>query len=372
MASQRRLAANDRQKQLRKAAVERLEATEYARGKLRAREADKAFKAPLGSSLKELLDADDEPLAYTIDGLHPTGSSTLIAAQYKVGKTTLMLNLAKSWADGDDFLGRYAFQAPDGALAIFNYELTDQQFRAYARPLGIANGQSVQVLNLRGLNFDLRSAKAMEWAADWLRERDCAGLILDPFGAAARLQNENDNSEARLWLLDCVDRLKAESGVQDLWMPAHTGRGEVENGGEHVRGASAVDDWADVRWNYTRQDQMRYLRAHGRGVDVAEFQVGYDPTDTSLYFSSESGRAANRGKGQVDQVVALCQATPGIGVNDLRKGLKGGNKAKDEAIKAAVEGGLVKVKLGPNRTHMHYVVKKKKAKGRIDIDLNNA
>jgi hypothetical protein len=239
--------------------------------------------------------------------------------------------------------------------------------------MGIANAQNIYRLSLKGMGFDLRSPKALRWAVDWLRERDCTGLIVDPYGDAANLGDENSTSEARQWLLGCLDVLKQESGVQDLWMPAHAGKAKAEPGNESARGATGLEGWADTRWYYTRQadamgHQVRYFRAHGRMVDSPEFQVGYDPASALLYFSGEVNRTTQRTRGLVDKVVALCEKRPGIGSRDLREGLKGDNKVKKEAIDKAIEQGLVRVEKGASNKTMHYAVEQKK--GVINIDLD--
>lgn len=362
-------------RKMRQAALEQLEAREWARSKHDEKKADAEFIPPdSGGTLAEMLAKPQEPLQYTIKELHPRGGNGLIAAQYKVGKTTLILNLARSWADDEPFLDEFEMSTDGGNLAIFNYELTEQQFLDYARPLGLRHPERISVLHLRGKRFDLRSPRAFDWAADWLAERDCTGLILDPFGAAARLRNENDNSEARMWLLDCVDPLKEASGVVDLWLPAHTGRGEAEEGGEHVRGASSVDDWADVRWLYTKQFEVkedgrkygqRYLRADGRGVSVSERQIGFDRDDNSLHVGALVGRAQGRSEGLVSNVVALVEAEPGINSGELRKRLPGDTKYKNEAIQKAVDQELIRVEPGKNNSKHHYPVELKPGQTRI-------
>lgn len=325
------------------------------RDTLRKEEADRAFKEPESDwTLKDTLAKDLPPLRYTIDRLHPTGGNSLIAAQYKVGKTTLAMNLARSYADGDCFMGQFNVKPGDGRIAILNYELTEEQFLAYVKPLNIENPDNVAVLHLRGYRFDLRSPRAAEWAVNWLQERECVAMIVDPFGAAARLTNENDNSEARLWLM-ALDELKAEAGIDDLWMLAHTGRGMADEGAEHVRGASAVDDWADVRWSYTKQNGHRYLSADGRGVYVPEFQVGFERANSELYLAAVTGRAANRGEAALRGAVEAVSANPGIGKTKLRDAMSGDTKDREAGIREAVNLGYVRVEEGPKNAKFHHV-----------------
>ncbi|WP_418058473.1 AAA family ATPase [Pimelobacter simplex] len=344
-------------------ALRKLEVNERARHLRREANADEAFTKPDSHGrLDDLLRKKRQKLAYTIDRLHPAGSNSLIAAQYKVGKTTLMVNLLKAYADAEPFLGDFKVEPGGGRIALFNYELTeDMLLDDYLIPLGIENPDRVAVVNLRGRNFDLRSPAAFKWAAKWLRKNGCDALILDPFGAAARLNNENDNSEARNWLLGVLDPLKEEAGVRDLWMPAHTGRGEAEEGNEHVRGASAVDDWADVRWNYAKAQipgkhgpvWRRFLSANGRGVDVAERELAFDPEDHWLYVTEQRSRAKARSEVGARTVQAIVEATPDLNATALWDALPMGNRAKGSAVKEAVRLRLIHVIDGPNRSKLH-------------------
>ena len=345
------------------AALKRLRIRDQATAVLRTEKADAAFRIPPSDkTLTDMLAKDRPPQRFTIDRLHPSGSNSLIAAQYKVGKTTLMMNLLQAYADSKPFLGEFKVTPGDGRIALFNYELTeDMLLDGYLVPLGIENSDAVVVLNLRGWNFDLRSPAAFAWAARWLRERNCDALIVDPFGAAARLQNENDNSEARNWLLGVLDPFKEEAGIRDLWMPAHTGRGLAEEGQEHVRGASAVDDWADVRWLYAKakvSDEnggswRRFLSASGRGVDVPERELAYEPEDHWLYVSQYRSRSEARATEGVAAVAHVVETKPGINASDLKGALHIGNRDKSTAINQAVHQGLVHVRPGA-RNAKHY------------------
>jgi hypothetical protein len=337
-------------------ALRRLQVQERARELHREAKADEEFRPPASDlDLAAALIREREALTYTIDRLHPTGSNSLIAAQFKVGKTTLMANLLQSYADGDEFLGEFAVHPGPGRIALFNYELTEQMlYDEYLGPMGIGSPERVAVLNLRGSNFDLRSPAAFAFAVEWLRERGCDALVLDPFGAAARLANENDNSEARNWLLGVLDPLKAAAGIRDLWMPAHTGRGQAEEGEEHVRGASAVDDWADVRWNYTKArvadenggSWRRFLSANGRAVDVSEREIAHDKDDHSLYVSQYLSRTQLRASNTATQVVEVVTKHPGINATALKDALHGGSRDKGPAISQAMREGLIHVRIG--------------------------
>jgi hypothetical protein len=348
--------------------LKELRATDRARDILNTEKAAALYvQPPPMEDLGVMIGRERKPLQYTIESLHPTGSNTLIAAQFKVGKTMLMANLAKSYADGSRFLGAFSMNPGGGRLAILNYELNeDMLVDQYFKPMGLSSEEASRIVvwNLRGRNFDLRSKEAFDDAVRWFKKHGCDALIVDPFGAAARLQNENDNSEARNWLLGCLDPLKYEAGIRDLWMPAHTGRGESEEGAEHVRGASSVDDWADVRWLYTKAmvnradgttGMHRFLRAEqSRGVDVGEQEIAFDKEDNLLYVLKARSRAQARSEGAAHQVVRLAVEEPGITSTGLGNGITGDTRARRSGVREAVNNGWVRVEKGAKNASLHY------------------
>lgn len=344
------------------------------RVRLRQEEADAAFIAPTSDpSLKESLAKPRPPLPYTIDLLHPTGSSALIAASYKVGKTMLMMNLARSYADGSRFLGYFDVSPGPGRIAYWNFELPEDMFLDYIKPLEIENPDRVVPLHLRGQAFDLRSPAAFRWAVGWLRDNGVDALIADPLANFARLTNENDNAEAARWLSDHADRLKAEAGIRDLWIPAHTGRGEVGEGDEHVRGASAVDGWADVRWTYTKQaltrengqvTYPRYLIAHGRRVELGEHEVEFDPNTSDLFITERRSRAAARRDIGALAALKAAHEEPGAGVRQLQGVMSGDTNGKPAAIQTAVRKGWLRIEEKGNKKQ-HYATEE----GRVMLGL---
>lgn len=343
---------------------------EHERRRLRVREtireeqADAEFVRPQSdASLRESLAKPRPPLPYTIDRLHPTGSSALIAASYKVGKTMLMMNLTRSYADGERFLGYFKMHPGSGRIAYWNFELPEDMFLDYIAPLGIVNPDRIVPLHLRGKQFDLRSPAAFKWAVGWLRGKGCDALVADPLANFARLTNENDNAEAARFLSDYADRLKDAAGLKDLWIPAHTGRGAAEEGDEHVRGASSVDGWADVRWNYTKQfitrdDGVvvapRYLSAFGRRVEVGEHTVEFDAETSDLIITERQSRAQARHESHAQRVLAIVTAGPGINSTALGGRLGIGNRDKPTVIKQALDQGLIRVEYGARNSKNYY------------------
>src|SRR5690606_9728263 len=108
------------------------------------------------------------------------GHNTTIAARYKVGKTTLITNLIRSFADGEPFLGEFWTERTTGNIVVFNHELSDNQFTNWLRRAGIKNTDKIIPVNLRGKGLYLQDEDAQEWAIELLRACNAEVWIVDP------------------------------------------------------------------------------------------------------------------------------------------------------------------------------------------------
>jgi hypothetical protein len=344
--------------------LERLEVRRDARLELARAEHLKGWREPPGYSLRELLALPDEPLSWRVADVMPEGSNVLLAAQYKTGKTTLMNELIRSLADGEDFLG--AFKVAPGTVAVFNYEVGVSQYARWLRDRGIAHPDAVHVLNLRGFTTPLNVPLVRSYVVEWLTRREIKVWIVDPFARAfSGSGNENENADVAPFL-EILDGIKEEAGVLELVMPTHTGRAEFAPGTERARGATRLDDWCDVRWLLTKDDEgHRYFRASGRDVETEETRLEFDPLTRALTLGSgarppkatrggrRAGSGAQNGAGAFsgpleDVVLEALWDKPGMGAGELREevrrhGSTARNREIDEAARRLIQQGRIRV-----------------------------
>lgn len=319
---------------------------------------------PPGFLVGDFIAQPDDPEPWAVKGLLQAGGNALFAAQYKAGKTTTMLNLMKSLADGTPFLGQIeATLSPGRRVAFFNYEMTADQFRAWVRAIGILNVGACAVLNLRGASLHLEEPMARAWITEWLREWKIEHWIIDPF-ARAYAGDENSNTEAS-YFTGVLDDIKADAGVETAYLAAHFGRQSFEEGTEHVRGATRLDDWADSRWMLVRgrDSDDRYFSAQGRDVDFEESRLQFHYETRTLSVVGGSRRTANHERTMTVVENHLASLTSRFSGNELRSHLTGkalraeidGRDAEiDASLRQLVAAGHLKVVTGPHGERWHY------------------
>lgn len=311
--------------------------------KVEHEEAASTFRlAPSRVTLREELELAEETLPYTIQALHPTGSNTLLTAQFKVGKTTLLSNIMWCLLDQMPFLGRYEVSKPLGRVAYWNYELSERQFRTWLRSLGIVNLDGGAVWNLRGHRLPLQVPFVEDEAVQWLRDREVTALIVDPF-ARAYGGDENSNFEVGKFL-EALDVIKRRAGVEDLFIAAHTPRMAQAPGTERARGAARLDDWADARWILTKENERRYFYAEGRDVQVAEQGLDYDNETrrlTTVSGSRTEDHLSQKVEKALQVAVEVVANNDGITATELRKKMTGDSTHHNDGVRAAIERGLI-------------------------------
>jgi RecA-family ATPase len=251
--------------------------------------------AAVPGTLGEILNRPAEP-PMRIEGFLPSGGRLLVVAQRKTGKTTFDLNLAKALIDGRHFLGRFATRPIAGIVGILNYEVSAGMLAGWAQQVGIPADKLFQV-NLRGRRNPLGHQDDRMNLVELLRRHHVEVLIVDPFGAAYTGKSQNDPGEVMAWLGD-LDRFAVDAGARELVLSVHAGWV-----GERTRGASSLEDWADVIATLTRDpddDRLRYLSAFGRDVEVAEDWLHVEPDTRTLTLAGTGSRKHDRGERAVE------------------------------------------------------------------------
>lgn len=311
-----------------------------------------AAPADYGNLTAEIALPDDET-HWRLHSLLGVGHNAVIVAGRKVGKTTVINNLIRSYVDGEPFLNRFAVTPADAGIAVFNYEVDEQQYRRWVREVGIINTDRVFVLHLRGRTLPLRDTRVRAWVVTWLRERGVGLWLLDPYSRAYVGSVDNGNDEAQVGtFLDTLDVIKSEAGVSELVMPVHTPKARVDVGDETAIGSQRLEAWPDSMWYLTRMDGLRFLRAEGRDVEFEEEQLTFNPETRRLVLGGWD-RVSLRKQNDVRTVVDFVRTSPGCSQNDIQSALEWGIPRLRKALNAA--GNEIRKQPGKAGTVHHYV-----------------
>ena len=252
-----------------------------------------------------------------------------------------------------------------GIVAVLNFEVSAAMLAYWADEHGIDRDRFYQV-NLRGRRNPFTHPHDRELLAADLRARGVESLIVDPFGRAYPGKSQNDSGEVGSWLVDLDMFARSEVGAKDVILTAHAGWN-----GERTRGSSALEDWPDSIITMTRDaddDSLRFLRAEGRDVDLAEDQLAFDPGTRTLSLAGTGSRK----KGKDDRKMAdlavfavrAAREQPGIGVAGMVAAIRAMDDAPSfhegdvsrAAKRAAGLGHLRLVGGGPGKKTGHFAV----------------
>nr|WP_300338777.1 AAA family ATPase [Actinomyces sp.] len=318
-------------------------------------------------TLADELALPDEDTEYLIQDVFPVDANVLLTAQYKTGKTTMVLNLLRALADGTPFLGSLAVNLDPGTRVTYlNYEVGEGMIRKWFRAQGLAHPENVSLLNVRGHSLPVLRPHPRHQLVTYLKDTGARVLVVDPYARAfvGSGTDENDNMQAGAFL-DAWDQIKEEAGVREMVMVTHTGRATGPSGRTRARGATRVDDWADVRWALTRdpeRDTDRYLSATGRDVEWPEHLLTYDPVTRHLT-ATDGDRTQVRRNRVEDAVVDVVRANPGVGAKALEALVR--DKVEDgvsaTAFKAAVADARAHLRIssqpGPRGSKTYWPVR---------------
>ena len=304
-----------------------------------------------------------------VDGLLPWEGSGLVVAQRKTGKTTLLLNYARSLLTGEPFLGEFDVIAlpDDASVAFLNYEVSAAQLGRWANEVGVPADRLFMV-NLRGRRNPLGHTDDRNALAQLLREKNVQAVIVDPFGRAYTGISQNDNGEVQAFLVSLEEFVRSEVGALDLLLATHAGWD-----GERTRGASALEDWGDTIITLTRDtddESRRFMKAMGRDVDVDEDELVMDPLTRVLTRSGNGSRKAQKGDTEAARlavyVVRAARENPGCSKARLAAAIKEmydapslsggrGDQRLSKAIVYAEKNGRIRVQKGaPGQPNSHY------------------
>jgi hypothetical protein len=259
-------------------------------------------------SLAEQLDDPVPTIGHLVAGLIPETGIAQFTAQYKAGKTTLMVNLVKALVSNTPFLRHFDVNFPKGGVAIWNMEVAEATLNGWYKDIDIPEEElhRVHPLHLRGTGMNIEDQVVADWTVNWLIENEIKVWIIDPLSKLYHGE-ENSNTEYNTWWRALED-VTARAEVDVVILVHHTGH---EAGGR-ARGASAmmgnpdvlIDYWHDGEHGKTPTGSKRYLRALGRDIELLqELTIDRDPATMELFVDLNGGSySENKANGMANKV----------------------------------------------------------------------
>lgn len=315
------------------------------------------FTPPEEMSVRRLLAKPLPVEPWAVDQLMSVGHNVLLAAEYKAGKTDLLINLMRSFVDGRQFLSRFA-TVMDGRVYYMNYELTEQDVQMRMGCQRIRNQEDIKVLQLRGEANPLATEEGRAWLVQRLKRTKTQCWVIDTFRAAYTGVSHNDNAEVGKFTR-MLDEIKQQAGVPNMILSHHFGRKEHEAGREHGQGAVELDNWADMRWLLVRGDSeethnIRYLSAEGRNGGLSESALEFDPPTHRITLSSlGEGRSKTQATTIRDDIVRVLHQTDKMGVNEVTEAVGRNKRTVAKTLADMVKAGEVVVEEGANSKREH-------------------
>jgi hypothetical protein len=191
-------------------------------------------------TLSAFLAEPDPPVRWRIEGLQPSDSRLMVAAQFKAGKTTLRDNLLRSLADGDRFLGSFEVRPVVGTVAVVDTEMARTQARRWMRDQRIRNTDRVVLTLLRGqaAAFDLLNPEIRAQWAEWFRQRNARYLVLDCLRPVLDALGLDEHKDAGRFLV-AFDALLRDAEIEEAAIVHHMGHvgertGHVDPGSTRI------------------------------------------------------------------------------------------------------------------------------------------
>jgi hypothetical protein len=229
----------------------------------------------------------------------------------------------------------------------------------------ITNDNRFFPIPMRGLatSFNiLDAARRTHWAKVF-RQLGVTYLILDCLRPVLDAIGLDEHSEAGFFLTK-LDELLREAGIREALVIQHMG-----HKGEHARGDSRLLDWPDVLWTLTRIQEndpasARFFKAYGRGIDVRETQVQFNPaTQRLVILGADDGggsRVNVRNEAAVQAVVNFVKAAKsppsGRQIEGGIPGVKAGGFTQKEvraAMQEAVNIKALSIEPGPRNATLY-------------------
>lgn len=278
----------------------------------------------------DLLDEPDDDIEAVVEGMLVTAGTSMLVAKPKVGKTTLVENLALAVARGIPFLGR---TTQPGLVLYLALEEKRGEVRRSLRALGARGDDRL------GLWIATAPHEPVEWLTREIERRRPALVIIDTVQRFLRLSDLNDYAVVSN-ALEPVTALARETGAHILM--THHGNKVGGNDGDAVLGSTALFGSVDTLIEIRRKGSCRTIWTDQRyGENLDETILQFDPS--TRWLSLAGTRQEVEAKAAADEILSYLGSVPEpVDEKTIQAGIGGNRAAHVAALRSLVEDGRVK------------------------------
>lgn len=277
--------------------------------------------------LDDLLAEPGEQVAYVWERTLPAGGTSICAAKPKVGKSTLVRNLAVAVTRGQSFFGRDTSQ---GKVIYLCLEEKRAEVAAHFRRMG-ARGTDIYVHTGRAPGDALAALQAA------IGELEPLLVVVDPLSRFVRVRDFNDYAEVARGMEPLTDLARA-TGCHILCVH-HCGKGE-RDGGDAILGSTALFGAVDTLMLMNRKAQARTLHTVQRYGDDMPETVAHLRAETGIV--TAGGELATIQIEERERAVLDAVGDESLTEQDIKERLGGNQTITAKAIRALYEAGKLK------------------------------
>jgi AAA domain len=297
------------------------------------------------TTLKDLLTEPDEEVAYVWDKTLPRGGFSICAAKPKVGKSTLVRNLAVAVSRGAEFFGRATMR---GKVIYLCLEEKRAEVAAHFRRMG-ANEEGI-IIHTGRTPTDVLDAleKAIE-------EHSPVLIIIDPLSRFGGIREFNDYGDVTRGLEPLIDLARSSECQPHILTVHHNGKMERE-GGDGLLGSTGFFGAVDTLLTMKRRERVRTLESMQR--------YGEDLPETVVHLEAQTGLVLPGGDMQdfllMERKAAVIERVGDevLAEGDIKERIGGKSGLTSKALRALFEEGVLE-RIGAGKKGDPYLYKRR-------------
>jgi AAA domain len=288
--------------------------------------------------------ADDQTIEHLVEGLVPAGGSMVVGAKKKVGKSVLLLNLARGVAHGGTFLGR---RCRKGAVVYVSLDEPKAITLERMEALGLKDDPDIFLIATRNPPDDWGSALRNE-----VKKRKAVLVIVDTLAKLARIQEINSYGE---WNRAYAPLQSIAEELGCAYVVTVHNRKDGQTSTDSMAGSMAIGAGVDTTLVMSRgADGTRTIETEQRhGQDMARSVLSMDRDTYELSISGEAWLSAQR---DLERMIFASIGSEALAIDEITRRVRLRSLVVKRAVYASVDGGWLE-RLGSGKRGDPYLYK---------------